>query len=121
MIISMHLCNVFVVYLKITRERTIQVLSTCRCMEEDASHKNFQLWPIIAPLQDMKQGLQREMRKEKNERIIIILFFGMQCIGHSVILQITYPRINFHTISYYYDMFTIFPTYLGLEALYPYK
>jgi hypothetical protein len=63
----MHLCNVFVVYLKITRERTIQVLSTCRCMEEDASHKNFQLWPIIAPLQDMKQGLQRETRKEKNE------------------------------------------------------
>lgn len=63
MVISIHLFDVFVVYLKIACERTFQVFSTCRCMEENASHNNFQLRPIIAPLQDMKQGLQREKRK----------------------------------------------------------
>jgi len=79
MVISIHLSDVFVVYLKIACERTFQVFSTCRGMEEDASHENFQLRPIIAPLQDMKQGLQCKKRKCEESKYILLY----QCLVNS--------------------------------------
>lgn len=46
---------------------------------------------------------------------------ALQCIGHYVILQTLEElmlRLVSILISYYYNLFTIFPTCLGLEVLY---